>query len=85
MRIRRTADFDEAYAKAPLAVRNSFDRCIVFLARNFRHPSLRSKPWPDHGDDCYQARLTEGWRFYYQRQGDTAVVYWIQKHPKKGG
>jgi hypothetical protein len=49
------------------------------------HPSLRSKPWPPHGADCYQANLTQGWRFYYQRQGDEAVVYWMQKHPKKGG
>jgi hypothetical protein len=58
---------------------------LQFLALDFRHPSLRSKPWPAHGADCYQANLTQGWRFYYQRQGDEAVVYWMQKHPKKGG
>jgi len=85
MRIRRTADFDRAYAAAPEAVQRSFDQRAQFLAENFRHPSLRSKPWPPHGSDCYQANLTQGWRFYYQRQGDEAVVYWMQKHPKKGG
>lgn len=85
MRIRRTADFDTAYADAPEVVRRSFDRRVQFLAENFRHPSLRSSPWPSHGDDCFYARLSMGWRFYYQRQGDEAVVYWMQKHPKKGG
>ena len=85
MRIFRTSDLEAAYAEAPDAVQRSFDRCIEFLARDFRHPSLRSKPWPENGPNCYYARLTSGWRFYYQRQGDDAVVYWMQKHPKKGG
>ncbi len=77
MRIRRTADFDTAYADAPEAVRRSFDRRVQFLAENFRHPFLRSAPWP--------SRLSMGWRFYYQPHSDDAVGYWLQKHPKKGG
>ena len=85
MRIRRTPDLERAYAAAPEAVQRSLDQRLPFLALDFRHPSLRSKPWPPHGPDCYQARLTLGWRFYYQRHGDAAVVYWMQKHPKKGG
>ncbi len=85
MRTRTTADFDAAYADAPEAVRKSFDQRVQFLAQNFRHPSLRAAPWPPHGSDCYYARLAQGWRFYYQRQGDEAVIYWMQKHPKKGG
>ena len=85
MRVRRTADFDEAYAEAPIPVQRSADRCLEFLARDFRHSSLRAKPWLEDGPDCYQANLTQGWRFYYLRQGDEAVVYWMQKHPKKGG
>jgi hypothetical protein len=43
MRIRRTADFDRAYAAAAEAVQRSFDQRVHFLAENFRHPSLRSK------------------------------------------
>ncbi len=85
MRVRRTVDFDRAYADAPAAVQRWFDQRVQFLAESFLHPSLRSKPWPSHGIGCYQANLTLGWRFYYQRQGDEAVVYWMQKHPKKGG
>jgi hypothetical protein len=77
MRIIRTLDFDEAYAEAPDAVQRSADRGLEFLARDFRHPSLRAKPWPEDGPDCYYARLTHGWRFYYQRRGDDAVVYWM--------
>lgn len=85
MRIRRTDDLERAYAAAPEAVQKSLEQRLRFLAHNFGHPSLRSKPWPPHGPDCYQANLTQGWRFYYQHQGDEAVVYWMQKHPKKGG
>ena len=85
MRIRRTADLERAYADAPPAVQKSLDRRLPFLAEDFRHPSLRSKPWPPHGAGCYQANLTQGWRSYYQRQGDEAVVYWMEKHPKRGG
>lgn len=36
MRIRRTADFDRAYAAAPEAVQRSFDQRVRFLAENRR-------------------------------------------------
>ncbi len=85
MRIRRTADLERAYAEAPSVIQKALDKQVRFLIQDFRHGSLRSKPWPPHGPDCYQAYVTKDWRFYYQRQGDEAVVYWLQKHPKKGG
>ena len=36
-------------------------------------------------EDGYYALLAEGWRFYYQRQGEEAVVYWMQKHSRRRG
>ena len=69
------------YADAPLPVRVAFDRKAVLLAQNLRHPSLRAKKY-DQARDNRQARVTRGWRFYFQIEGDTYTIRSMFPHPK---
>ncbi len=79
MRIRRTHQFVRAYTYAPLHVQRAFDRKIVFLLKNLRHPSLRAKKYDE---TRWQARVDGGWRFYFRIDGDTYILLDIIPHPK---
>jgi len=68
-------------ADAPPAVRRAFDRKVELLAQNLRHPSLRAKKY-DEANDVWQARVTQGWRFYFQIAGDTYTILSVTPHPK---
>ncbi|MDP2626760.1 MAG: hypothetical protein Q8Q58_07630 [Candidatus Rokubacteria bacterium] len=68
-------------ADAPAAVRRAFDGKVTLLAGNLRHPSLRAKKY-DEANDVWQARVTRGWRFYFQIQDDTYVILSVVAHPK---
>lgn len=58
-----------------------FDKQLGFLLRNLRHPSLRAKKY-DEARDVWQARLDEGYRFYFRIEADTYRIISIIPHPK---
>ena len=68
-------------ADAPVDVRRAFDQKVRLLAENLRHPSLHAKKY-DEANDVWQARVTRGWRFYFQIRGDTYVILSVGPHPK---
>jgi len=68
-------------ADAPSAVRKAFDKQVGLLAENLRHPSLRAKKY-DEANDVWQARVTKGWRFYFQIEGETYTILSVRTHPK---
>ena len=49
--------------------------------RRFRHPSLRAKKY-DEANDIWQARINQGWRFYFQIQDDIYVILTLIAHRK---
>ncbi|HLC41949.1 MAG TPA: hypothetical protein VJO34_10045 [Methylomirabilota bacterium] len=51
------------------------------LLQDLRHPSLRAKKH-DEANDIWQARVSRGWRFYFQIHGDTYVILSVRPHPK---
>jgi hypothetical protein len=65
---------------APAGVRKAFEKQIVFLRQNRRHPSLRAKCL--EGSNKWQARINRDWRFYFVVERDTYVVLDIVPHPK---
>lgn len=69
------------YADAPRAIQGAFDRRLAFLLENIHHPSLHAKKY-DEANDIWQARVTKGWRFYFQIRGDTYVILSIIRHPQ---
>lgn len=81
MKLRSTTHFDRAYAKAPKAIQDAFQKQAMLLIEDLRHPSLRAKKY-DEGKDRWQGRVTKGWRFYFTIQGDSYVLQDITRHPK---
>jgi plasmid maintenance system killer protein len=51
------------------------------MFKNLRHPSLRAKKY-DEANDIWQARINQGWRFYFQIKGDFYVILALIAHPK---
>ena len=80
MKLRFHPRIAEQLADAPSAVRKAFDKQIGLLAENLRHPSLRAKKY-DEVNDVWQARVTKGWRFYFQIEGDTYTLLSVGAHP----
>ena len=68
-------------AGAPRSVQKVFDKQVALLAENLRHPSLRAKKY-DEANDVWQARVTNGWRFYFQIEGGTYTILSVTSHPK---
>ena len=61
----------EELAAAPLPIRKAFIKQINFLVRSLNHPSLHAKKY-DEGEDRWQARINQDWRFYFKIDGDTS-------------
>ena len=66
----------------PRILRAFWKQLAFLLNHGPGYPSLDVHPWPAHGDDAKQARVTLDWRFYFYQRGDTYVIYRVQKHPK---
>ena len=81
MRFRHTQRSREQVSSAPRHVQKALDKQLRFLVEDLRHPSLRAKKY-DEATDIWQARVTRGWRFYFQIQGDTYVILAVIAHPK---
>jgi mRNA-degrading endonuclease RelE of RelBE toxin-antitoxin system len=81
MRFRHTQRSREQVTSAPRQVQKALDKQLRFLVEDLRHPSLRAKKY-DEVTDIWQARVTHGWRVYFQIQGDTYVILAVIPHPK---
>jgi len=73
--------FVQSYTTAPPAIQRAFDRKLELLLQDLRHPSLRAKKY-DEARDLWQARVNQGWRFYFRIKGDTYQLIDITPHPK---
>ena len=69
------------YHKSPVAIQRAFDKQVLLLLDNPRHPSLRAKKY-DESRDLWQARVTSSWRFYFKIEGDVYRLQAITPHPK---
>ncbi len=78
---RRTSRFDRDLAGAPPPIQRAFEKQLVLLLENRRHPSLQAKKY-DEARGLWQARVTLAWRFYFTIEGDTYILRTIRSHPK---
>ncbi len=81
MRALYSQRFQRSYDDAPPAIQPAIDRRIELLLGNLRHPSLRAKKY-DEARDIWQARVTLGWRLYFQVEGDAYYFIDVMPHPK---
>jgi len=81
MKVFYTHRFKKFYQLAPERVQKDFDKQIVYLLKDLRHPSLRTKKYDEiHG--IWQARVNRDWRFYFVIKGDMYHCVDIMQHPK---
>jgi mRNA interferase RelE/StbE len=76
-----TLRFRKQYQQLSAERQAKFDKQLDFLLANIRHPSLRAKKY-DETNDIWQARVDEGYRFYFQINGETYLLLSIIPHPK---
>ena len=81
MRPRFSERFTASYSSAPVTIQRTFDRKLALLLQDLRHPSLRAKKY-DEARDLWQARVNQGWRFYFRIISDTYELVDISAHPK---
>ena len=76
-----TEDFNRQYEKLPQKIRAKFDKQVLYLDSNFRHPSLQAKKYGG-SEDVFQARVDQFYRFYFKINGDCYIIFNIIHHPK---
>jgi mRNA-degrading endonuclease RelE of RelBE toxin-antitoxin system len=81
VKAQRTDRFAKQLYDAPARVQRDFEKQLGFLLHDPRHRSLRAKKF-DETRGIFQARVNQGWRFYYVIDGDTYVLLSIIPHPK---
>lgn len=81
MRVLFSEQFTRSFKEAPERVRREFGKQLGFLLSNLLHPSLHAKKY-DEARDIWQARINEGWRFYFRIEGDLYHLIDIVPHPK---
>ena len=79
MRAILTEPFVESLINAPPEVQRLFGKQLALLLKNWRHPSLQAARYD--ATKLY-ARVSQDWRFYYRREGDTYYLLDITPHPK---
>lgn len=81
MKLRYSPHFVRSYDAASTQVQKAFNKQVILLLQDFRHPSLRAKKY-DEARGIWQARVTREWRFYFTIEGDTYHLHEIKSHPK---
>lgn len=81
MRVAYTERFRKSYHTAEPAIQRAFDRQLIQLLANLRHPSLHAKKY-DEARGIWQARINRACRFYFLVEGDVYVLLDIMSHPK---
>ena len=73
--------FLEQLESYPIAVQKKFQKQLMFLLADIRHPSLHAKKY-DESRAIWQARVDKDFRFYFLIEKDTYILIGIKKHPK---
>lgn len=74
--------FEQSYELLPFEIRKKIAKAMRLLAKNPRHPSLRTKP-VQGARGVYEARVDRSYRMTYQRMPDDVLLLRaVGKHDK---
>jgi mRNA interferase RelE/StbE len=79
MRLLFTKTFVRDYRRLPEATQNTVDKQLELLLSNPQHPSLNTKKMNDPRG-IWEARVTAGYRFTFQIEGDIYVLRKVGTH-----
>lgn len=73
--------FTRSFAGFPEIIQRKFEKQLIHLLANIKHPSLHAKKF-DESLGIWQARIDRNVRFYFLVEEDTYILLDIQKHAK---
>lgn len=79
MKVIFTEPFQNNYKFLPRRIETKFEKQVLFLSKDLRYPSLRSKKF-DEVNNVWQARANGKYRFYFQIHKDTYYILNIINH-----
>lgn len=79
MKVRYTPHFKRSYLSLSKEIKKKFKKQIKYLLNNLRHPSLWAKKY-DEERNIWQARVNQGYRFYFSIEKDTYILLNIKRH-----
>jgi len=79
MKLVVTHSFIRDYQALPEHLQKAVDGKLALLISNPRHPSLRLKKMQDPRD-IWEGRITKGYRFTFQWQGDACILRRLGPH-----
>ncbi|MFH1090295.1 MAG: hypothetical protein V1742_01880 [Pseudomonadota bacterium] len=79
MKLLFTKSFIKDYQSLPLKLQKAVDKQLVIFIDNPRHPSLSIKKMEDPRH-IWEGRITQGYRFTFQIEGDTYILRRLGTH-----
>ncbi len=79
MRLYFTRSFIKDYQRLPESLQKAVDHKLELLLKNPRHPSLKIKKMQDPRN-IWEGRMTKGYRFTFQREGETLMLRRLGTH-----
>lgn len=74
-----TPHFQRGYQKLQKDIQKAFDKQLILLLKDIRHPSLRAKKY-DERRGLWQARVTKRYRFYFEIRNDFYILHEVEPH-----
>ena len=79
MKLFFTSSFIKDYQTLPEDLQKTVDKKLKFFLSNPSHPSLNIKKMQDPRD-IWEGRITKGYRFTFQMEGDTCILRRLGTH-----
>ena len=79
MKFARTLNFVKKYKKLPLPIKKQIEKQILFLVKDFFHPSLNTKKKSGF-PDWWEFRVSKGYRMTGKKIGDELILHTVGIH-----
>jgi mRNA-degrading endonuclease RelE of RelBE toxin-antitoxin system len=82
MKVRLTGPARKDYQQLDPKPRKQVIKQLDFLKNDLRHPSLNAKKYPELGEEIWQGRVNQDYRFFFLIEGGIYTILRIVPHPK---
>lgn len=80
MKVYHSRSFKKDYQDLPTEIRDQVEKQLALFVNNPRHPSLRVQKIRGSPRPRWEGRITRGYRFTFEWQGDTVILRRIGSH-----
>lgn len=80
MKVYYTRAFRKDFQDLPKEMRNQTEKQLKLFVDNPRHPSLRTRRIQGSRRSIWEGRVSPGYRFTFEWEGDTVILRRIGRH-----